>query len=44
MIVDYKDNHVQLVEESFYLYKSKDITRELLEKDGYVASFNVAYD
>jgi hypothetical protein len=44
MVVDLKLNRVQLIEESFYLFKSLDVTRSLLDADGYIASFNVAFN
>ena len=43
-MVDLSPESIMMVEESFSLFKVRDITSELLAKDGYVASFNVPYD
>jgi hypothetical protein len=43
LAVDMAMKRVVMVEESFYLFKILDVT-DLLHRDGYIASFNVAYD
>lgn len=51
LIVDYnryrqgkKDGLVWMVEEAFTSYASQDVTQDLLLKNGYVSSYNIAYN